>query len=911
MKKFILLLLFFVAKNISSQNGWTSYTTSAPTGSITNLETAIYVDNAGNKWVGFASGIANSAVIAKYDNSNNWTFWGRGDIGITTSTTSSYVKDFAEDNVGNLWIGTFGGLIKFDGISFTRYTTANGLPNDRINCLEFKNNMLWIGTNDGLSRWDGTAFTNYTMSNSLFPTNLISDLQVESPTTLWMVSGIYLVKFNINSTYTSSSFTTSSTTPTTSLFKIYIDGAGDKWINYANGVMKYNTSGFQYFNNLYPNFTGAFITPGANFIKGPNNGVLTTASSGGQGCLVELLPSGNFKIYYTPNKKLTSFLTSGPMGITYITGTTTSTPLYVSEIHSFDYSKYSIYKVFGLGEGGGVNGDNFKFLDINQVKAGIMNRGDMWWDIGGSGNSYYEVPKIADPLAAANAGFAASLWIGGLDASNQLHTAAQTYRQAGNDFWPGPLDTTNASIDTAAVVNYDKIWKVSTDDINTFLYQKSLGNVPMSYTPTIDMVTWPAHGTGNKSRYLAPFVDVNGDGVYDWKQGDYPKIKGDQTLYYIFNDNFASHGETDGLPFGVEVHAMAYAYGCPSVLNGRTELAYTTFYDYNIINRSNNNYHDVYIGFWSDVDLGYYGDDYIGSSVEDNLGFCYNSDGYDQSVSGPPAYGSFPPAVGTTILKGPIADANDGIDNDLDGVTDELGEEWGMTVFDYYNNNISSFPPQTTNPVNKYHYYNYLSGKWKDSTDFTCGGTGYGGTTPTKYVYQQNYTGLPCNTWTELTAPNMAGDRRYIVGTGPVTLFAKQSIEVEYAQVWSVDSFATSNINLASVNKLISDTRKVRSYYQAGGKSCVGVNIGINEKEIKDAFTIYPNPANSVLYIRSEDGLGKSNIKITDILGKAILETKNENLYNASINIEQLNSGVYFISITSEKGQSVKKFVKQ
>lgn len=912
MKKFILLLLLFSVKNITSQNGWASFSVSAPNGTITNQETAIYVDNAGNKWIGYGSGIANSAVIARYDNTNTWTFWGRTDLGITTSTVPSYVKDFAEDNVGNLWIATLGGLIKFDGVSFIRYTTANGLPNDRINCLEFKNNMLYIGTNDGLCRWDGSVFTSYNMGNSLFPTNLVADLKVENPNTLWIASGIFLVKFNINSTYTSSSFTTYTTSPTTSLFTIYIDALGDKWINSAMGIVKYSSSGFQYFNNLYPNFTGAGINPGCNFTKGPNNGVLTSAGSGAQSCLVEFLQSGNYKIYYPPsNKKLTSFVASDPLGIIYITGTTTSTPSYVSEMHSFDYSKYSKYKAFGLGEGGGVNSDNFKFLDINQVKAGIMNRGDMWWDIGYSGNAYYEVPKVADHSYAANTGFAASLWIGGLDASNQLHTAAQTYRQSGNDFWPGPLDTTNASIDTIAAVDYDKIWKVSTDDINTFLYQFSLGNVPLTYTPTPDILNWPAKGAGNKSRNLAPYVDVNNNGTYDpLVGGDYPKIKGDQTLYFIFNDNFQSHSQTGGLPFGVEVHAMAYAYGCPSVLNGRTELAYTTFYDYNIINRSNNNYHDVHVAFWADIDLGNWNDDYIGCSVENNLGFCYNADGYDESTAGAPAYIAFPPAVGTTVLKGPIAPLNDMIDNDNDSIVDEVGEECLMNVFNYFNSS-GQFP--TTQATNKYQFHNYLNGRWKDSSNFTCGGNAYGGTIPTKFVYpSNNYLGNPCTPgWDEFTAGNLAGDRRYLLSSGPFNLPSKSKIEIEYAQVWSVDSFATSNVNLASVNKLISDTRKVRNFYKSGGTSCVGKAIGIKENEINDGLLIYPNPANSVLNIRSENYLGRSTILITDILGKTIIETKNNDLYNTSINIEQLSSGVYLLQLRSEKGLMVKKFIKE
>jgi hypothetical protein len=551
----------------------------------------------------------------------------------------------------------------------------------------------------------------------------------------------------------------------------------------------------------------------------------------------------------------------------------------------------------------------FDYLNINRVKAEILNGGDMHWDIFGTGNASYEVPKGSN----THSEFAAALWIGGLDAGNQLHIACQTYRQNGNDFWPGPLDTTNATTNATVVNNYNKIWKVDYNDINNFINQFNLGNVPLSYTPTPDIVNWPAQGTGNNSRNLAPFVDVNGDGLYDWKQGDYPKIKGDQALYFIFNDNFNTHTETGGLPFGIEVHAMAYSYGCPTMTNGRNELAYTTFYDYKIYNRSGNNYNTVYVGLWNDVDLGNGMDDYISCSVHDNLGFCYNSDTLDQNNMGMNGYGYYPPAIGSTVLKGPYAPAGDGIDNDNDSIVDEPNEQCLMSYLDYYNNNVGSFPTQTTNPSRKYHYYNLMQGMWKDSTYHTCGGNAYGGSTRTKYVYPwNNYLGNPCGTWTELTAGNLAGDRRYIQSSGPFNLPAYGNTEVEYALVWSVDSSATTNRNIASVNKLLVDVRKIKSFYNSGPGNCLQpITLNVNSQELKNDFSIYPNPANSALYIHSESGLGKCNIVITDILGKLVLETKNDNLYNQSLNIESLTNGVYFLNIKSEKGQTVKKFVKQ
>jgi len=72
-------------------------------------------------------------------------------------------------------------------------------------------------------------------------------------------------------------------------------------------------------------------------------------------------------------------------------------------------------------------------LDLNNVRALIFTSGDMWWDLNNSAK--YEVPKGSNRHSA----FASALWIGGVDNGGNLKVAAMTYRQTGNDFWPGPL----------------------------------------------------------------------------------------------------------------------------------------------------------------------------------------------------------------------------------------------------------------------------------------------------------------------------------------------------------------------------------------------------------------------------------------------------------------------------------------
>jgi signal transduction histidine kinase/ligand-binding sensor domain-containing protein/CheY-like chemotaxis protein len=75
----------------------------------------------------------------------------------------------AEDWDSTLWIGTYGGgLTAFKGGEFTTYTTAQGLANDFVTSLiKGRDGSLWIGTLDGLSRWKSGRFTSYRARDGL------------------------------------------------------------------------------------------------------------------------------------------------------------------------------------------------------------------------------------------------------------------------------------------------------------------------------------------------------------------------------------------------------------------------------------------------------------------------------------------------------------------------------------------------------------------------------------------------------------------------------------------------------------------------------------------------------------------------------------------------------------------------
>ncbi len=91
----------------------------------------------------------------------------------------------------------------------------------------------------------------------------------------------------------------------------------------------------------------------------------------------------------------------------------------------------------------------------------------------------------------------------------------------------------------------------------------------------------------------------------------------------------------------------------------------------------------------------------------------------------------------------------------------------------------------------------------------------------------------------------------------------------------------------------------------------IDLNFPVGLKEIfKNNFSFYPNPASSNLNIKNETVI--NTISILDINGRVVLNNPAINNRITSIDVSELNAGIYFIQLTDEKGLiSTQKFVKQ
>ena len=79
----------------------------------------------------------------------------------TNYTNTNRITALLKDSI-YLWIGTSGGLIKYNSTNGEKYLFTKstiGFPDNFITSLKLKNGILWVGTkNGGLGKFDGKSW---------------------------------------------------------------------------------------------------------------------------------------------------------------------------------------------------------------------------------------------------------------------------------------------------------------------------------------------------------------------------------------------------------------------------------------------------------------------------------------------------------------------------------------------------------------------------------------------------------------------------------------------------------------------------------------------------------------------------------------------------------------------------------
>jgi ligand-binding sensor domain-containing protein len=195
----------------------------------------------------------------------NKTFLPKDRIGDSISKAKTYdtyadiISSGLKDKNGNLWFAAAGrGVYRYDGISFSHFTTKEGLRGDNVACIyEDRVGKLWFGTDMGVCVYDGKTFSDFNIldndstakkapkSEYFKKTISVSRILQDKNENFWFVTmnnGVY--RYNGK---TFSNFLTHEV-----LDCISEDKSGNIWVGSWNhgGVYRYDGSFFNHINGF-------------------------------------------------------------------------------------------------------------------------------------------------------------------------------------------------------------------------------------------------------------------------------------------------------------------------------------------------------------------------------------------------------------------------------------------------------------------------------------------------------------------------------------------------------------------------------------------------------------------------------------------------------------------------------------
>ena len=223
-------------------------------------------------------------------------------------------------------------------------------------------------------------------------------------------------------------------------------------------------------------------------------------------------------------------------------------------------------------------------IAYNNASSPIWMTGLLWTREDG-GASGYEIPKGSGKTSM----YAGGMWIAGTDVNEQIKVAAIKFN-GGRNYWPGPLivdGVRRGTTDAEVCYQWDQHFEISRYQVSDFRMWYNATDEERSrdwegYSIPNIILEWPAHGdvAAGYDYNMAPWFDNNEDGVYNPADGDYPfydldgalpcgtsrelrlpRLYGDATLWWVYNDRGDVHATPISEPIGFEIRAQAFEIG--------------------------------------------------------------------------------------------------------------------------------------------------------------------------------------------------------------------------------------------------------------------------------------------------------------------------------------------------------------
>jgi len=111
-------------------------------------------------------------------------------LNVENGLIQSQAKSIVQDRFGHLWIGTIGGLSRYDGKTFVNYTVRDGMTDNTVDALAVDDEgNIWIGTPKGITQYDGRTFRHFVFQSPENPNaNAVSSIKSDAGK-IWCIAG--------------------------------------------------------------------------------------------------------------------------------------------------------------------------------------------------------------------------------------------------------------------------------------------------------------------------------------------------------------------------------------------------------------------------------------------------------------------------------------------------------------------------------------------------------------------------------------------------------------------------------------------------------------------------------------------------------------------------------------------------
>jgi ligand-binding sensor domain-containing protein/signal transduction histidine kinase len=112
-------------------------------------------------------------------------------LNVENGLIQSQAQCMVQDKFGHLWIGTLGGLSRYDGNSFNSYTVRDGMSNNTVNALAIDSTgNIWVGGPKGISAFNGKKFRHYLFQPPETPlANTVTEIKIATNNKIWCRAG--------------------------------------------------------------------------------------------------------------------------------------------------------------------------------------------------------------------------------------------------------------------------------------------------------------------------------------------------------------------------------------------------------------------------------------------------------------------------------------------------------------------------------------------------------------------------------------------------------------------------------------------------------------------------------------------------------------------------------------------------